>query len=63
MSNSYSFKNQEMIYITGWGSWGRVLNQTEHDVQIYVDGYPAKWYSKESIIKLINKDEPSFCED
>ena len=62
MSHSYDFKNQEMIYISGWGEWGRVLNQTEQDVQIYVYGSPSKWYSKKSIIQVMNQKE-ELCEE
>lgn len=62
MSNSYDFKNQEMIYISAWGEWARVLNQTEQDVQIYVAGYPAKWYPKSKIVNLINSEEPASCD-
>lgn len=57
------FKDQAMIYISGWGVWGRVLEQTDEKVELYIEGSPIQWFSKKEILSLMNQDEPSTCDE
>ena len=57
------FNQHSQIYVSGWGEWFRVLDQTDTTVRLLPNEGSAQWHEKTKIVAQMDKDEPSFCTD